>query len=213
MYNRYECRFSTASIESAIEENKNGMVQLETGGLALSVGESVYTGMTCVECWAEFGVGNLVEVLNAVCNRVLNFSLALSEDNPTVGESDSDAQKILSSDRVTQPFNQTFNMTVHGGANLLGVASHSSIEFNIGLNDFESVRRVLQDNSVSENDIAELEDALREDEQPQSPNQFGPKVSSWISGMMKKAAEGTWNVALGAAGNILAEVLSKYYGL
>ena len=211
-YSEYECRFSIASVESAIE-NENQIV-LTTGGLASVLSKNVYSGMTCVECWAEFSIGNLVELLNAVRNRILDFSLALWKENLTVGELNSNAQESLNPDKVTQLFDQTFNMTVHGGTtNLLGAASRSSIEFNIGLNDFESVRRVLQDSGVSENDIVELEDALREDEQPQSPNQFGPKVSSWISGMMKKAAEGTWNVALGAAGNILAEVLSKYYGL
>ena len=211
-YNEYECRFSIASVESAIG-NENQIV-LTTGGLASVLGKNVYPGMTCVECWAEFSIGNLVELLNAVRNRILDFSLALWKENPTVGESSLDAQESLSRNKVTQLVNQTFNMTVHGGtANVLGTVSRSSIEFNIGLNDFESVRRVLHDNGVSENDIAELEDALREDEQPQSPNQFGPKVSSWIARMMEKASLGTWNIAVGAAGNILAEVLSTYYGL
>ena len=211
-YNEYKCRFSIASVESAME-NENKAV-LTTGGLASVLGGNVYSGMTCVECWAEFGIGDCTELLNAVRNRALDFSLALWTENPTVGESNSNAQELINQEKVTKLFNQTFNTTVHGGtANLLGTANHSSIEFNVGLNDFESVRRVLHDNGVSENDIAELKDALREDEQPQSPNQFGPKVSSWIARMMEKASLGTWNIAVGAAGNILAEVLSTYYGL
>ena len=213
MYNKYECRFSSASIESAIEENETGMVQLETGGLALSVGENVYTNMTCVECWAEFGVGNLVEVLNAVRNRVLDFSLALWRENPGAGETSSNVRGSLNSDKITHLVNQTFYTEIHGGtANLLGTTTSSSIEFNIGLNDFQSVRRILQGHSVSEKDIAELEVALAEDEPPQSPNRYGSKVTFWISGMIKKASEGTWNIGIGAAGNLLAETLSKYYG-
>ena len=209
-YNEYKCRLSIASIESAIK-NENQMV-LTTGGLASTLGRSVYPNMTCVECWAEFSIGDCIELLNAVRNRVLDFSLVLWKANPAVGKPNSNAQKLLSADGITQSVNQTFNTTVHGGtANLVGTANRSSIEFNIGPHDFESVRRVLQGNGMSKKDIAELEDAFDEDERPHSPNQFGPKVSSWIAGMMKKASEGTWNIGIGAAGQLLANVISKFY--
>ena len=209
-YNEYKCRMSISAIESAIEGNEGGMLQVSTGNLAVTLGTKVYENMNCLQCWAEFGVGSLVEVLNAVRNRVLDFSLALWKESPTAGETNPNARKGLSSDKITQ----IFNTTVHGGtANLVGLANNSSIEFNIGLNDFESVRRMLENNGVSKNDIADLESALEKDEQPQSANQFGPKVSSWIAGMMKKASEGSWNVGIAVAGNLLSQTLSKYYGL
>lgn len=211
-YNEYECRFSIASVESTIE-NENKTV-LTTGGLASVLGRNVYSGMTCVECWAEFGIGDCIELLNAVRNRILDFSLALWKENPAAGETSSTVGQLLSPDKITQLVNQTFNTTVHGGsANLLGTANQSSIEFNVGLNDFESVRRVLQGNGMSKKDIAELEDALAEDGRPHSPDQFGPKVSSWIARVMKKASEGTWNIGIGAAGELLADVISKFYEL
>ena len=211
-YNEYKCRFSIASVESIIEnENKN---VLTTRGLASVLGGNVYPRMTCVECWAEFSIGDCIELINAVRNRILDFSLALWNENPAAGETSSTVGQLPSPDETTQLVNQTFNTTVHGGsANLLGTANRSSIEFNVGLDDFESVRRVLQGNGMSKKDIAELEDALDEDGRPHSPNQFGPKVSSWIAGVMKKASEGTWNIGIGAAGKLLADVISKFYGL
>ena len=105
-------------------------------------------------------------------------------------------------------------MTIHGGTtNFVGTANNSSVAFSSVSNDFESVRRALQNKGVSEQDIAQLEKALAADKPPQSPDQFGPKVSSWIAGMMKKAAEGTWSVGIATAGNLLAKVISDYYGL
>jgi hypothetical protein len=38
-------------------------------------------------------------------------------------------------------------------------------------------------------------------------------VSEWIAGMMKKASKGSWTATVSAAGNILCEAISKYYGL
>ncbi|MDE0686937.1 MAG: hypothetical protein OXI61_02100 [Candidatus Poribacteria bacterium] len=209
-YNKYQCRLSIAVIESAIEENKGGMLQVPTGNLAVILGTNVYENMNCLQCWAEFGVGSLVEVLNAGRNRVLDFSLALWKENPTAGETNSTIQKSLSPEKITQ----IFNTTVHSGtANLLGTANNSSVDFNIGLNDFESVRHALKNNNVSEEDIAELKKVLAESERPQSANQFSPKVNSWIAGMVKKTLDGTWNIGVGAAGELLADVISKFYGL
>ena len=112
-YNEYKCRFSISSVESTIE-NENKTV-LTTGGLASVLGGNVYSGMTCVECWAEFSIGDCIELLNVVRNRVLDFSLELWKANPAVGESNSDAQELLSEDGITQSVNQTFNTTVHEG--------------------------------------------------------------------------------------------------
>ena len=207
-YSEYKCRFSIASVESTME-NENKAV-LTTEGLTSVLGRNVYSGMTCVECWAEFSVGDCIELLNAVRNRILDFSLTLWKENPTAGETSSTVKQSLSPDKITQ----IFNTTVHGGtANLLGTANHSSVEFNVMPDDFKSVCHVLKSNGASAEDITELEKALVEDKRPQSPDQFGPKVSSWIARMMRKASDGTWNIGIGAAGELLADVISRFYGL
>ena len=207
-YNRYVCRLSIATIESTLKENKSGRIQVPTGDLSLTLGTNVYEDMNCLQCWAEFSTTSLVELLNTVRDRVLDFSLAVWKEHPNAGETNSNAPESPSSNKVTQ----IFNMTVHGGtANLVGTANNSSLAFNIISNDFESVCRALQNNGVSEQDIRELEKALAKDKLPQSPEQFGPKVSSWIARMMKKAAEGTWSIGIATAGNLLAKIISGYY--
>ena len=209
-YTKYECRSSIAAIESALEENDGGIIQVTTGDLSLALGANVYRDMNCLQCWAEFSTTNLVELLNAVRDRVLDFSLAVWKDQPNAGDPKSNAPESPSSDTITQ----IFNTTVYGGpANLVGTARDSSVDFNIVSTDFESMRRVLQANGVSEEDITELREAVDSDEIPKSAGQFGPKVSSWIAGMMKKASEGTWGVGIAAGGNLLAQILSKFYGL
>lgn len=208
-YNAYECRLSISTVESAIKQNKTGMIQVDTGNLAVVLGTRVYENMNCLQCWAEFGIASLYELLNIVRERVLDFSLAVWKEYPNAGAINSNAPKSPNPDKVKQ----IFHMTVHGGnANLVGTANNSSIVFNIASNDFDSVHRVLRDNDVSEKDIAELKRALTQDKPPQSPGQFGPKVSSWIAKMVQKASEGTWNIAIGAGGSLLSEVISKFYG-
>ena len=165
-YNEYKCRLSIATVESTLEKNKSGRIHITTGDLSSDLGENVYEGMNCLQCWAEFSTTNLIELLNAVRNRVLDFSLAVGKEHPNAGETNPNAPESPSSDKITQ----IFNMTIHGGtANLVGTANNSSVAFNIISNDFESVRRILQDNDVSKKDIAELEKALAADKPPRSP--------------------------------------------
>ena len=209
-YNNYEFRESIASVEYCLEHDKTGIIYVSTQDLALTLSTRVLRQMNCLECWAEFSTSNFVELLNTVRNRLLEFLVAVQKEHPNAGKTNSNAPGFPSPDKITQIFNMTVS---HGGnVNLIGTANDSSVAFNIGLNDFESVRRVLQENGVSEEDIAELKNALNEDKPHETSGSFGPKVSSWIAHMTQKAADGTWNIGIAAAGNLLSDVLSKFCG-
>lgn len=210
-YQNYECRQSIASIEAVLgEKDDGGTIHVSTGDLALILGQKVYRNQNCIQAWAEFSTNHLYELLNTVRNRVLDFALAVWKEEPTAGESGARPSAIMDSSRVTQ----IFNTTVYGGsANLVGTASHSTIEFHIEARNFATLERVLRENGVDEDDLKELKAAIESGEQPTASKGFGPKVSAWIAKMVKKAAEGSWGVGVGAAGTLLAQALSKYYGL
>ena len=151
----------------------------------------------------------LIEVINSVRNRVLDFAIEIWKIDPKAGELGSH-QNMIGVQRVTQ----IFNTTVYGGsANLVGSAESSTVNFHIGVRDLDSLRNVLAANAVQDSDILDLQSALTCDPEPTTPSQYGPKVTAWIAGMMSKAASGGWAIGLGAAGNLLASAIGKYYGL
>ena len=143
-------------------------------------------------------------------NRILDFALVLWKEEPAAGETDTKTTSAIESSRVTQ----IFNTTIYGGsANLVGTAKDSTIAFTIIVTkDFPTLERVLQENEVREEDIAELRSALDAEPELSSTQNFGPRVSLWIAQMIKKSAEGSWGVGVGAAGSLLAQVIGKYYG-
>lgn len=209
-YERYECRQSIASIEATLRESDEGTVGLSTGNLTLLLGANVYQDQNCIQAWAEFSTIHLVELLNAVRNRILDFVLAISKEAPTTGESVGKAATAIQPERVTQ----IFNTTVFGGsASLVGTALDSSIAFNIATNDFASLADTLRQQGVFDDDIKELQEAVGSDDKPVDRRKFGPKVASWIAKMMQKAADGSWGIGISAAGNLLAQAIAKYYGL
>lgn len=209
-YEHYESRQSIASIEAILVGDKPGKVRVSTGDLALLLGGEVYEHHNCVQAWGEFSTGQVVELLNAVRNRILDFALAIWKEAPSAGEIDVPLPSTMEPKRVTQ----IFHTTVFGGsANLVGTSTGSSIAFNIGSKDFSAVEHVLIQNGVGPEDVAELRQALDADPVPPSAEKFGPQVANWISKMLGRAASGGWNISLGAAGNLLAQLVAKYYGL
>lgn len=100
---------------------------------------------------------------------------------------------------------------------ILGDVIHSTVEQNLRMEipkgDFASVRRTLRELKIEEADIAELEQAVKTDLPPASQNSFGPNVASWIGKMVGKAATGAYQLTVGTAGSVLAEIICKYYGL
>jgi hypothetical protein len=160
--------------------------------------------------WGESSVGSLVEILNTVRNRILDFVLAVWKEVPTAGEGSDKSSRDIEPERVTQ----IFNTTVYGGsANLVGSATNSPVSITVLQNDLASLEKVLSDNGVQNKDIEELRKAITTDGQPKKAGIFGPHVSSWVANMTKKAADGSWTIGLQVAGNLLYQAISKYYGL
>ena len=209
-YRNYKCQQSIASIEAMVKKAGKGTLHVSTGDLAVVLGTDVYQHQNCVQAWAEFGVNNLIELLNTVRNRILDFALAIWKEAPTAGEGIGKTPPDIEPKRVTQ----IFNTTVYGGAaNLVGSATNSLVSFSVSQNDFESLEKALRDNGVQTADIEELREAITTDNILQKGRGFGPRVSSWIAKMMKKSAEGAWRIGLNVAGNLLEQTISKYYGL
>lgn len=209
LFKEHQCRQSIAVIEDLVRRYKGGSFQVNTGDLAVHLGQDVYQGQNCIHAWGEVGNGSLIEILNAVRNRILDFSLALWKEAPQAGDLNAANSNLISSVRV----NQIFNTTINGGSANLIAASQSELHLHIIQNDFNSLKNALQVHGVSEEDINLLYDAFKKEDKIKTPGKYGEMVSSWIARMSKKAADGSWQIGLSAAGNLLSQAISKYYGL
>lgn len=206
-YKKFSCRQSIASIEVMVRDDVRGTLEIGTGDLAAILGMSIYQNQNCFQAWGEIGKGELIEVLNSVRNRVLDFTIALWKVQPDAGE------QVGSKNVGAAVVTQIFNTTVYGGAaNLVGSATGSQIEFNISTGDTSQLVSSLREIGVDEVDINELVAAVQNDGEIEGKT-FGKSVSQWIGKMVNKAAEGVWNVGVGAAGQFLATALGKYYGI
>lgn len=210
-YQNYECRQSVAAIEQLLGDSHDGILTVPTGDLCVFLSKGkVYRGQNCLQAWGFFGAGALIDILNSVRNRILDFSLAIWKEDPDAGGPPSNTGQKIEPAKVTQ----IFNTTVYGGAaHVVGSGRDSNITFDVKTNNLSSLESVLRENKIAKSDFDDLKAALREDPAPVSKGRFGPRVTSWISRMVGKACEGTWDIAVGVAAQLLAETISRYYGL
>ena len=204
----FQCRHSVASIESLLADAKQQSLTFSRPDLAVAIGSSLYADMNCVEAWGEFGTDRLVNVLNAVRNRILDFVLAISKEDPNAGETGSHLQKL-----EPRAVTQIFNTTVYGGANIVGKAHNSALTVNVTANDRDSLFHQLRQHGVSEEDVDVLASAIEAEPKKPHDGRFGPRVAEWLASMVGKAATGVWEIGVGAAGNFLASALAQYYGV
>lgn len=199
-FSRFEYRDSVATAEYVLRNHDEGMQTFATSNLRSMLHGKVYKGFQCHSAVAQFSNQHLVAMLDAVRNRILDFALALGKIAPDAGE----GQAQVEVQRVTQ----IFNMTIHGSVGVVGTANNAIV--NVTTNDWAALAQFLATNGAAADDIDDLRDAVTEEPQPET-GRWGPRVSTWIGKMMGKAADGTWQVGPGAAGNLLAQAIAAYY--
>lgn len=199
-YSHYQFRGSVATAEQMLKSFDDPMT-ISVGLLAGVLTNRVFQHHQCWEAWGEISTLNVSTMLDSVRNRLLDFSLALGKAYPSNSQNTS-----IGPQQVTQ----IFNTTVMGSVGVVGTATNSTI--NVIANDWNSLAAFLEKQGIDKGDIQELHSAIQAEPTNADPN-GGPLVRKWVGKMMAKAADGTWQIGLGAAGNLLAQAIAMFYGL
>jgi len=98
---------------------------------------------------------------------------------------------------------------------------HSVTQNNMvstGNGDWAAVERVLLEQKISKEDIADLRQALIDEPElranaTKEKPVFGEKVSGWLGGIFKKVLDGVYNIGTDVVARLLTQVIARYYGL
>jgi hypothetical protein len=149
-------------------------------------------------------------VLDAVRNLILEWSLRL-EQRGIMGEGMTFSPKEKDIAMSSSNIHIGSFQGVYGNIINSEVSLHQNMEVKAG--DFASLAATLAKSGVEDGDIRALKEAVDSDSTPVAAEKFSPRVSSWIGGMMTKAASGAWKVTLETAGKLLPTAIAAYYGL
>ena len=156
----------------------------------------------------EVDKSQILQTLTSVRTKLLDFLLQLNEE---LGEQDD--VKPLAQGEGKDKVASIFHSSVFGdNATIIVGDNNTQTVTNVTQGNFDALKELLREKGVTDNDIEELKHVIDSDTPNTNSKEFGPKVKSWISGMLNKVMDGTWKIGLGAAGNVLAEGIKMYYG-
>ena len=114
---------------------------------------------------------------------------------------------------------QIFHTHVHGGQNVIAAGrditqqtAFSPPELSTG--DLEALLSyVRRDLGLPKDDVAELREALADDEVPSEPTALGPRTTSWLGRIATKGVEGATTAAIGQVMQYATKAIAQYYGI
>ena len=152
----------------------------------------------------------LSTIIDLVRTQILEWSLKLEEQG-ILGKGltfSNDEKEIAVSSQ---------GINIQNFQGVLGDVSNSTLTQDLNMKietgDFDSLKSFLLSEGLSDSDLLDLKHAIQNDPESDTKGKFGDKVSSWMGRMLTKAANGSWQVSAAAAGNLLAQAISTYYGL
>ena len=149
----------------------------------------------------------IIETLTAVKSKLLDFLLKLNQE---LGD---DEISDLNAGETKKLVSSLFNSSVFGNNTTIIVGDNNNQKVkNIIKGNLDTLKKQFRENEIDEADLSELEMIIDNDNPDPETKQFGSKVKNWISKMMTKSMDGTWKVGIAAAGKVLADGISQYYG-
>jgi hypothetical protein len=207
---------SIASLEILKGENKSGILEhtfsAELTGLIQQNWQKLGNpDLQLINCKKSISVSAVVEILSYVRNNLLDFMLKIDSEFGNITEIEELKTK---NEKIATIVNQTI-INNSGDGNVVNTGNKANISATISINkgSKEELAKHLQDIGLSAIDTAELVEII-DTEEPNFENKtFGQKVNSWTQKMLGKALDGSWNIGIGAAGNLITEAVKAYYGI
>lgn len=156
----------------------------------------------------RFSAVSLSSILATVRERILTWSLDL-EKQGILGEgvNFSFREKEIAS----MVFKNDFNGAVINNNGVLGSSTGDVTQENtMSVGSFDSLGDELKKIGVSDDEVAELREAINSSEQPLTDTGFGPKVSEWIGKISVKAMQGGLKVGGTVAVGVIAKLITTY---
>ncbi|MEX3915958.1 hypothetical protein AB4Y43_06895 [Paraburkholderia sp. BR10872] len=169
-----------------------------------------YEGGHVTSARSLIGSTQIAGVLIEIRTRLLEFVLTLQDKIGDVPEVE------LKKAAANVNTNDIFKSAVFGSNTTIFVGNQNTatISNTINQGNIDQLAKALREAGVQQDDLASLSRAITDDgDVPTHTKSIGPKVAQWIGSMMQKAASGSWQIGIAAAGNLLSGAISNYYGL
>jgi hypothetical protein len=165
-------------------------------------------GWALIRAWQEISCSTLAEVIDTVRTRVLNMTLSIQSEvgNMPLSSAGMSAQKRdkIESTIINNIYGGTMNLAA--GLNAIQVANSNINSIEVG--DWTGLASSLRASGITEDDLADLSSAVKEDEK-----KIGPRIKQWIKDKSLKVATGGMKIGVETGKAVLTDLLKQYLGL
>lgn len=173
------------------------------------IAEVFERGAWVAKAWIQMEPTQIMHGLTEIRSRLLDFVLGLQGKlGNAEGTAVKEAARTINAPGI-------FHQAVFGDNATIVVGDHNvtTIKNIVKKGDFPSLAAALKDKGVAESDITTLQTAIDHDQGAVDleKKQFGPAVKEWLSGMLNKAIDTSWQIEVGVAAGLLTEGLKAYY--
>ena len=160
------------------------------------------------QAWTQVSDNMIVQVLDTIRNKILNFVLEIMEENPAAGEAPIGSPAVPP-ERTQEIFQNVFH--IHGNVtNLAGGSVGSQVNItSVRPGDIGSLRAFLLEAGLPAADITELETAIRREPEIRSV-ESGRETSNWWSRTLQKIKSGTFSLALAASEELVKQGIDTF---
>ncbi|HDS1554866.1 hypothetical protein U4I37_04655 [Stenotrophomonas maltophilia] len=200
-------RQSVVAIERWTSEKVHAAYPPEFAALFRDVIDPTYE---IVYLWGEPGVGAYDQVLVEIRSRLLGYVLDLQKTLPQGDDTNEPEPSSMKDKRDSM-----FHGAIFGpGATIqVGNSNIANVTNTVIQGDMSTLLDHLRSSGVPEADLQLLPAAITADgDAPKAKGRLGSAVGGWVGGVLGKAAEGVWEIGVSAAGTLVAQALSSYYG-
>jgi hypothetical protein len=208
-FSNNEMRESISVLEEFAAKPTGHLIHPIAPELYSKIGEAL-VNVWVADAWIQMEPTQILNAIIEVRSRLLDFALSLQDK---LGDAENDAD----TKQAAQMFDARamFQHTVIGdnATFVLGDHNDTTIRNSVKKGDFGSLASMLKNYGVSDEDISYLEISIEHDidDVDAEKKLFGPAVKGWMSKMLEKAINASWNIELGVAAGLLTNALQAYY--
>ncbi|HGM5918327.1 TPA: hypothetical protein ACKP5X_000590 [Stenotrophomonas maltophilia] len=163
--------------------------------------------------WGKPETGAYEQILVQIRHRLLRYVMEIQE---TLPQGDDTTESESESDLMKDQRESVFKHVVFGDNTTiqLGNSNVATVTNTVTQGDVSSLIEHLRKSGVSDEDLMTLKAAVASDgDEPKTSGKLGAAVGGWVHGLLGKALGGAWDISVSAAGSLLGNALSTYYGV
>ena len=199
-----------ASLESLLKGEGEYVTMEWSGDWILWAQSGGKFEMTLIAARQVVGVSAIVDMIDTVRNRILEFCLRLEEEMPELMADDNPSPTAAVEVAASTVFNQVFVFGPYTGniANASPAAEQIALDVNKG--DLSGLTKALREVGVPPDQVDALKSAI--EDVGENGQKVGPIATDWFKRAKQAVASDTWSLAKGVTINTISHAVQSFLG-